>query len=111
MAVVLVREISHLQATWRNSPGVMKHCRQNDILGEYHQNNWLDKINEDPTIEMFGIADDKESVGTCGLTGISYIHRTAEYSILIGPENQGKGYATEAMRLLLDYGFKNLDLE
>jgi RimJ/RimL family protein N-acetyltransferase len=39
------------------------------------------------------------------------IHRTAEAGIFIGNKNYwNKGYGTEAMKLLLDYGFNLLNL-
>jgi len=120
MTIRLIRQISNDQQDWRNNPEIMKYCRQNEILGVMNQSAWTRKIEDDPSIEMFGISIPSQRtkeepynhiVGTCGLTSISYIHRTAEYSILIGPEFQRKGYATKAMIALLDYGFKNLDLE
>jgi RimJ/RimL family protein N-acetyltransferase len=44
------------------------------------------------------------SVGTIGLSRIEPLHRRAEYGVLIGePGARGKGLASEASRLLLDY--------
>ncbi len=43
-------------------------------------------------------------VGTTALR-IDHHVRTAEYVILLGPEGRGRGLATEATRLTLDYGF------
>jgi diamine N-acetyltransferase len=94
----------------RNLPEVKRWCRQSGILGEVQQEAWGTKINEDPAIEMFGIQADDNMVGTCGLTDINYIHSTAEYSMLIFPEEQGNGYATQGLRLLLDHAFLDLGL-
>ncbi len=42
---------------------------------------------------------------------INHFHRTAEFGIMIGEkECWGKGYGTEATRLVLDYGFSSLGL-
>ena len=50
-------------------------------------------------------------IGTCGLHGPNMTHRTAEVGIAIGEADaRGKGYGTEAMRLLLDYAFTALGL-
>jgi RimJ/RimL family protein N-acetyltransferase len=50
-------------------------------------------------------------IGNCGLHGADTLHRTAEVGIVIGePDARGKGYGTEAMRLLLDYAFTVLAL-
>ena len=50
-------------------------------------------------------------IGNCGLHGIDYRNRTAEFGILIGePDARGKGFGTEATRLILDYAFTALGL-
>ena len=42
---------------------------------------------------------------------INWIERNAELGIFIGEENyRGNGYGTEAINLLLEYGFKYLNL-
>ena len=58
-----------------------------------------------------GVAHKGEIIGTAGLTSISRQHRTAEFSLLIGPEYQGSGLAKAALIRLLEYGFMRLDLE
>jgi len=48
-------------------------------------------------------------VGNVGLLDLSYPDATAEIGIFIGPvEARGKGYGTEALRLLADYAFNAL---
>jgi RimJ/RimL family protein N-acetyltransferase len=50
-------------------------------------------------------------IGKTGLSSINHMHRTAEFGIVIGePECRGKGYGTEATRLVLDYAFTALGL-
>ena len=49
-------------------------------------------------------------VGVCGLTSIDLRHRTAEFSVLIHPEHQRKGYGEDALSCLLHYGFDHLNL-
>ena len=52
-----------------------------------------------------------EIIGNCGFIEIDNINQTAEIGIFIGNKNYwNKGYGTEAMQLLLDYGFKALNL-
>jgi RimJ/RimL family protein N-acetyltransferase len=61
----------------------------------------------------YGIIDKKTDalIGNVGLIGISNLHRTAEVGIFIGDKScWGKGYGTEALRLLIDYAFKVLNL-
>ncbi|WP_087974231.1 GNAT family N-acetyltransferase [Oceanobacillus rekensis] len=52
----------------------------------------------------------KEKVGYLGLFGIDNRHRNAEFAIMIAPSQQGKGYATDATRLIVEYGFNQLNL-
>ncbi|MFC1715762.1 GNAT family N-acetyltransferase [Candidatus Poribacteria bacterium] len=50
-------------------------------------------------------------IGGIGLYYISMPHRHAELGILIGDRNcWSKGYGTEAMNLILEYGFNQLNL-
>ena len=50
-------------------------------------------------------------LGNVSLGDIESINRTAKIGIFIGEaEMRGKGYGTEAIRLILDYGFKTLNL-
>ena len=53
----------------------------------------------------------RRPVGTAYLTDIDHRHRRAEFGVLIGePTCRGKGYGTEATRLMLDYAFTALGL-
>jgi len=50
-------------------------------------------------------------IGTAGLINLEHINRTAELFIMLGESDaRGKGYGTEAMRLLADYAFTVLNL-
>jgi RimJ/RimL family protein N-acetyltransferase len=50
-------------------------------------------------------------IGNCDIQNLSLRHRRAEVGIVIGePDARGRGYGTEAMRLLADYAFNVLNL-
>lgn len=50
-------------------------------------------------------------IGHANLRDLGSVHRTAEFGILIGETDcRGKGYGTEATRLMLDYAFTALGL-
>jgi RimJ/RimL family protein N-acetyltransferase len=52
-----------------------------------------------------------ELLGTCGFVSIDHINQTGEIGIFIGNKKYwNKGYGTEALSLLIDYGFKALNL-
>lgn len=73
---------------------------------EYLENKQNDK-------NVFAIIDIQtdEMIGTVGLHNIDHINRTATLGIFIGNKNYwSKGYGTEAIRLILDFGFNYLNL-
>lgn len=50
-------------------------------------------------------------LGNCSLFDLKPVHRSAELGIFIGAaEYRGKGYGTEALELLVGYGFRILNL-
>lgn len=115
----LVRELSEHAREWRNNPEVYATCRQHLPISKHTHERYLNRIEADPSIEFFGIEipttdssgyKDMKVIGQCGLTDCDYINSRAEYSMLIAPEYQGKGYATEAIKLLLDYAFNDMNL-
>lgn len=55
--------------------------------------------------------EDDKLIGTIGLHDIDHINRRATFGIFIGDKSgRNKGYGTEATRLILEYGFKYLNL-
>ena len=69
-----------------------------------------ENYNPEATFSIVTIEEDK-LIGTVGLERINRIHRTATLGIFIGDkEFLSKGYGTEAIRLILDYGFNYMNL-
>ena len=59
----------------------------------------------------FAIEADGQIIGFCGLRDVDPFGRTAELGITIGDKAYwGRGYGREAIRLLLDYAFRLLNL-
>jgi len=57
------------------------------------------------------LQDGDELIGHISLHNIDHHHRNAFFGIMIGSaKHRNKGYGTEALRLLLEYGFKSLNL-
>lgn len=55
--------------------------------------------------------DDNKLIGSIGIESINHIHRAGTLGIFIGDKDyRSKGYGTEAIRLILDYGFNYLNL-
>ncbi|HAT4122602.1 GNAT family N-acetyltransferase [Clostridium perfringens] len=58
------------------------------------------------------IIDNGNAIGMVGLYSINFINRNCDLGIYIGEKSQqGKGYAKEAMNLILDFAFNNLNLK
>lgn len=69
-----------------------------------------ERDNEEATFAIVTLDDDK-IIGAVGLEDIDHIHRRATLGIFIGDINfRSNGYGTEAIRLILDYGFNYLNL-
>lgn len=75
---------------------------------------WMEGITgrSDATIFAIRRIVGDDLVGTCQLHGVSAVDRTAELQIRLGVvAERGKGLGTQAVRLLLDYGFLDLNLQ
>lgn len=73
----------------------------------------IDESNKKDNLFRFGIrlVEDDTLIGDEGLGGIEWQHAVGWLGIAIGdPANWGKGYGTEAMRLLLRFGFWEINL-
>lgn len=80
---------------------------------EGQHREWLASLERRQDMVMFGITrlEEGKLIGTCQLHSISAVHGTAELQIRIGDvPSRGKGYGTEAVRLLLHHGFRDLNL-
>jgi RimJ/RimL family protein N-acetyltransferase len=75
---------------------------------------WFDRVATGERDVVFTIYERRPTlrpIGASGLHGVDHRHRTAEFGIMIGDKTAwGKGYGTEATRLVLDYAFVGLGL-
>ena len=101
---------------WRNIPEFRRNFREVRELGLANQEKWFERsCVSNPNDFMFTIIDleTKEPIGAAGLLYINWIIRSADFSFYIGKNNwyiDQDGYAKEAAQLLIEYGFKNLNL-
>jgi RimJ/RimL family protein N-acetyltransferase len=82
-------------------------------IAEARHREWFAAIQRRNDAFIFGIRlrDANKLIGSCQLHSISHVHRSAELQIRLGDvEERGRGYGTEAVRLLLDFAFKDLNL-
>lgn len=58
-----------------------------------------------------GYQDEFKHIGNISLQSINWINRSAEFAIVIGEKDYwGKGFASEALELLINHGFQKLNL-
>jgi RimJ/RimL family protein N-acetyltransferase len=95
-------------------------CREQVLRnGPYHPVHeanhiqWFDSIRQRKDVHFFGIRVNatQQLIGSCQLLNIHPVHRIAELQIRIGEvAERGKGYGTEAVELLIRFGFTDLNL-
>ncbi|ENR8601194.1 spermidine N1-acetyltransferase [Listeria monocytogenes] len=69
-----------------------------------------DKHIHDQSERRFILELDGQMVGLVELMEIDYIHRRAEFQIIINPKFQGHGYAVSATKLAMKYAFHVLNM-
>ena len=95
--------------TWRNKPELYRYFNQYGEITRNEQEDWFLNLRKD--FHPFIVWSGNERVGYVGLRDINNILRSAEFSIFIIPIERNKGYGTQALDLILDYGFNILNLE
>jgi len=71
---------------------------------------FVNNFSKNHTYSIIDINTD-EMIGECGFMCIDNLNQTAELGIVVGNKKYwNKGYGSEALKLLLDYGFKALNL-
>jgi len=98
---------------WINERGQVLFNAPYKPVHEGQHREWLATLQRRDDIVIFGITrlEDSGLIGTCQLHSINLVHRAAELQIRIGDTgSRGKGYGTEAVLLLLKFGFNDLNL-
>ena len=73
--------------------------------------NALEKQGKPDWRFLFCLLEDDRPVGEVFLMHVDQGNRTAEFGIFIGdPDDWGKGYGTDALQAVCDFGFGRLDL-
>ena len=99
---------------WMNDFQVTDYIgRTAQIVTLTEEKEFLEKNDKNNNSKTFNIVELKSNklIGTIGLHQFNYIERSAVLGIFIGDSDfRSNGYGTEAIRLLLEYGFKYLNL-
>lgn len=75
------------------------------------ERKWFENPKENTQVFFIVRKEDDELIGTVGLHDVDLVNRTATLGIFIGEhDGRNKGYGTETIRLILEYGFRYLNL-
>ncbi len=97
---------------WINDRAINRHLASTlPVTRESLERYW--EISQPPNAAMFAIclAEDDTYIGNARLSEIDWVSRKAKYGRIIGDaQHRGRGLGSEALILLLRYGFHNLGL-
>ena len=96
---------------WLNDLSVAENLgTSSNMISVSGEKEWISKNSQG---DLFAIvkADNDELIGNCGFNAVNQIRQCAEVGIFIGDEeNRDNGYGSEALSLLIDFGFNHLNL-
>jgi len=96
---------------WLNDPEVSVWLAQHTkVISLYGERKFLESLSTEG-YNFAIVGNDDKLIGNCSLFDVCFRTQRATCGIFIGDAgNRGKGYGAEALRLLLDYGFRSLNL-
>ncbi len=103
---------NHLYSTWMNDEEIRRYFSiypTSDFRGRER----IEQLYRDGKHIIFGVAlkSDNRLIGMVGLKDINNVNQTAEFYVIIGDRAAwGMGYGTEATKLMVRYGFMELNL-
>jgi len=96
---------------WINNEDITLYMGGRFPAGETEQKLWYQKLMRDKTKKKLIIVNKSSNdVGMVSLLNIDYKNQNAEVGIYISHNNQGKGYAKEAISMILSFAFKELNM-
>jgi diamine N-acetyltransferase len=110
----LRRDLLPAYTRWRNDFAVARTLDYDSgPATAEEQAAWFARVSTDDDVVRFTVYERAtwRPIGIANLHGIDFRHGTAELGLVIGEADaRGKGFGTEATRLLLDYAFTALGL-
>ncbi len=97
-----------LRTTDVNDPQLEELFQDIDTLSNMSEN--LLRPIELPTELAFRIEKENELIGEVRFKNIKWYNRKAELSMMIAQKYRGKGYGTEALNKIIEYGFSMMNL-
>ena len=100
-----------LAVQFLNDPDVLLWFGKLAPLGMEDEITWYERMRQDDHVINFAMEVAVRYVGGCGLINIDHVHRRAEMGVFVGDKSLwGRGVGSEAITLVMDYGFDYLNL-
>jgi len=95
---------------WLNDMEILVNLQlYNSAISLENERIFLNNLSKDQNYSIIDLKTE-ELIGNCGFMDIDHINQTSEIGIFIGNKKYwNKGFGTEALSLLIDYGFKALN--
>jgi len=114
LRAIKISDATNEYVKWLNSKEINQFLESRFIKHSLKSlKEYLKKIIKDPNSILIAIIDKKtlKHIGNIKMGPIDWNHKFTEMGIIIGDKNfWGKGYATESILRVSDYGFKKLKL-
>jgi RimJ/RimL family protein N-acetyltransferase len=96
---------------WFEDPEVIYFTPRTNPLSDSQEEEWFNRVGEDPNAVQWVIEVDGKPVGLTGIGGIHWRHGNGETGLVIGDKSLWhKGIASEAMALRTAFCFRELNL-
>ena len=108
----LERSDANQLSTWINNREVTRFLKSHRPMNLQSEEEFIEQTRTSKQEVVFGIAtkDNDRFIGCTGLHGFDQVNRHCFFGIMIGDTtNWGKGYGTEATRLVTKYAFESLN--
>lgn len=108
----LLEEDKEILFKWINNKELVEH---NSFFNPPTWKNhcaWFESIKIRKDVKIFAIRNNAQIIGSCQLLNINELIQSAELQIRIGYFTEmGKGLGSQAVKLLIQYGFETLNLQ
>ena len=98
----------------RNSPEMRRYFREWKDISKDRQLEWYNERGNNTHLNhVYWQVENKadgELIGCCGLHYVDWRLRSAEFGIFLSKESRGLGCGKEALNLMFDFGFREMNL-
>lgn len=102
---------NHLYSTWLNDEEIRRYFSiypTSDTRSKERLENLYKSFNH--IILGVALKENNRLIGLVGLKDINLLNQSSEFYVILDRSVHGKGYGTEATRLMIQYGFMELNL-